>query len=140
MRRQQRLLVRLTHAEPALLSDRPWRLNATAQAIALPGNTSALATTRSPATACGGAYVGSSVAPGMYGGMRLSWNRNQAADHARTVAASATYTGAARTRSRFRCANSAAAQPTAAGKIQKPARRTRLGRRSGMAMTLARAV
>jgi len=46
--------------------------NANAQATALTGNTRALATIASPATAFGGANVGSVDAPGMYGGMRPS--------------------------------------------------------------------
>ena len=58
------------------------------QAIKLPGNTSALATTARPETASGGAYAGSIVAPGTYGGMRSSWNRNQAADQPRAKIAS----------------------------------------------------
>ncbi|MCM3904943.1 MAG: hypothetical protein ND866_24870 [Pyrinomonadaceae bacterium] len=70
------------------LSDRPRLRNANTQAIALPGNTSALATMASPATASGGAYVGSCVAPGTYGGMRLRLKRNQAADQPRTKVAS----------------------------------------------------
>ena len=53
--------------------------NANTQASALPGNTSALATTARPATALGGAKVGSVVAPGMYGGMRPRLKRNHTA-------------------------------------------------------------
>jgi hypothetical protein len=46
-------------------SERPRLRNANTQAIALTGSTSAIVTTASPATASGGAYVGSRVAPGM---------------------------------------------------------------------------
>ena len=53
--------------------------NANTHAIALPGKTSALATTARPATAFGGANVGSVDAPGMYGGMRPKLKRNHAA-------------------------------------------------------------
>ena len=53
-------------ARPAVvrLSDRARLRNANTHAIALTGSTSAVATTASPATASGGAYVGSRVAPG----------------------------------------------------------------------------
>jgi hypothetical protein len=53
--------------------------NDSPQARALPGNTSALATTASHATALGGAINGSVVAPGMYGGMRPRLKKNHAA-------------------------------------------------------------
>jgi hypothetical protein len=55
------------------------RRNANAHASALPGNTSAPATTARPATALGGANVGSIVDPGMYGGMRPRLKKNHAA-------------------------------------------------------------
>jgi hypothetical protein len=54
----------------------------------LAGNTTALAKTSRPRTASGGAYVGSFVDPGMYGGIRPRLNKNQAADHAMIMVAS----------------------------------------------------
>jgi hypothetical protein len=77
------------HACGGRMSFRPRRRNANTHASALPGKTSALATTARPATALGGANLGSVDAPGMYGGMRPRFRKNQPAAYTGTKAASA---------------------------------------------------